>query len=88
MCARGYAIDVDGARRFPAFQFSDRSTLPGLAQVLHAISPDAYPVGVAKFFLLPTADLEAELFDTPVSPRDWLLAGLPVEPVVALATTP
>jgi len=83
-----YAIDTGGSRVFPRFQFSGAATLPGFGEVLGAFDPDTHPVAVARFFLTPTSDLESDLADGAVSPRDWLLAGLPAEPVVRLAAAP
>ena len=83
-----YAIDTGGARVFPRFQFAGAATLPGLGEVLGAFDPDTHPVAVARFFLTPTSDLESDLVDGAVSPREWLLAGLPVERVVELAAAP
>ena len=80
-----YAIETSGGRVFPRFQFAGDRTLPGLDRVLGALDPDAHPVAVARFFLTPTPDLESDLVDGAVSPRDWLLAGLPAEPVAELA---
>ena len=81
-----YALDTPGGRVFPRFQFHDAGVIPGLAAVLDALGPDAHPVGVARVLLRPTEDLESELIDAPVSPRDWLIAGLPVRAVVDLLT--
>ena len=80
-----YSIEASGGRVFPVFQFAGSRTLPGLDRVLGALDPDAHPVAVARFFLTPTPDLESDLVDGVVSPRDWLLAGLPVGPVAELA---
>ena len=79
-----YALDTSTGRVFPRFQFHAAGTLPGLGRVLAAFGPDAHPVGIARFFLAPTEDLESALLDGPVSPRDWLIAGLPVDAVVDL----
>jgi len=43
------------------------------------------PLDVAEWFLSPDPDLEIEERVEPVSPRQWLLSGRPVERVVALA---
>ena len=79
-----YALDTPAGRVFPRFQFHAAGVLPGLGRVLAALGPDAHPVGVARFFLTPTEDLESALLDGAVSPRDWLIAGLPVDAVVDL----
>ena len=82
------AIDTGGTRVFPRFQFAGATTLPGLGEVLGAFDPDTHPVALARFFLTPTSDLESDLADGAISPREWLLAGLPVEAVVELAAAP
>jgi len=56
--------------------------------VLRALGPDAHPVGIARFLLTPTEDLESDLVSGPVSPRSWLIAGLPVAAVVELTYRP
>ncbi len=53
--------------------------------MLRAIPIDTYPIAVARFFETATSDLESDLFDAPVSPRDWLLAGLSADAVAELA---
>ena len=81
-----YALDTPGGRVFPAFQFDDSgATLPELGRVLAAIDPSAHPITVERFFFTPTADLESTLATAALSPRDWLLAALPVDDVVVLA---
>ena len=80
-----YAINGAGGRVCPRWQFHDGSTLPGLERVLAAISKDAHPVAVQRFFLTVSPDLESPTLGTPLSPRDWLATGHPVENVVLLA---
>ena len=83
-----HSIETSGGRVFPRFQFARSRTLPGLERVLRAFDPDPHPVAVARFFLTATSDLESEPFDGAVSPREWLLAGFTIEPVVELAAAP
>ena len=78
------AENPDG-RTLPAFQFGPSGELPGLGKVLAAIDPSVHPGTVARFFLTPTIDLESPAANGPLSPRDWLLASLPVDDVVLLA---
>jgi hypothetical protein len=40
---------------------------------------------VAEWFLSLNPDLEVDAQENPLSPREWLLSGKPVEAVVALA---
>ena len=80
-----YAVDGPDGRVFPAFQFGPSGALPGLGKVLAAIDPSVHPITVERFFLAPTVDLESAVTDGPLSPRDWLLAALPVDEVVLLA---
>jgi hypothetical protein len=79
-----YGIDYDGERRLPRFQFERQQVLPGLRDVLAALPEALNPLDVAEWFLSPNPDLELGT-GTPVSPRDWLLRGEPVNAVVALA---
>ena len=80
-----HAIDGPSGRVFPRFQFGPVGPLPGLERVLTAIRPGAHPIVVERFFVHPTLDLESDVVDGPLCPRDWLLSGNPVEPVVELA---
>ena len=80
-----YTLTGPGGRVCPRFQFADNATLRGLEAVLAALSPQAHPVAVQRFFLGVSADLDSETLGRPLSPRDWLLTGHAVEPVVILA---
>ena len=80
-----YAFDGPSGRVLPRFQFAGDGALPGLAEVLRAINPEAHPLAVESFFLEPTPDLEPERAGEALSPRDWLLSGRSVQPVLALA---
>ncbi len=70
----------------PEFQFDGDRVVPGADQVFPEIEPSESPVTVARWFVLPWADLvvdeERELV---VSPRDWLLEGRDPGPVIAQA---
>lgn len=78
-------IEYEGSWRLPRFQFERRLVIPGLASVLRALPDDLFPLDVVDWFLLPETELQSDRDAAPVSPRTWLLAGRPVEPVVALA---
>lgn len=78
-------IEYEGSWRLPRFQFERRLVIPGLASVLRALPDDLFPLDVVDWFLLPDTELQSDRDAAPVSPRTWLLAGRPVEPVVALA---
>lgn len=80
-----YAIDGPSGRICPAFQFAEDGTLPGLEAVLRAISTDAHPVTVQRFFLTVSPDLVSDTLGRALSPRDWLLTGHSPEPVMLLA---
>ena len=80
-----YSMDVGAGRVCPQFQFSDQGTLPGLDELLTAISEQAHPVAVQRFFLTPNTDLESTEVPDAMSPREWLLSGHSVEPVCLLA---
>jgi len=60
-------------RRYPAWQFTDRGTVPNLKQVLPDAHPALDPVSLWRFFVTPDPDLSLE--GVSVSPRDWLVAG-------------
>ena len=81
-----YSLPCRGGKVCPRFQFAEiGGTLPGLEQVLAALSPDAHPVAVQRFFLTVSEDLESPEMARPLSPREWLLAGHSPEPVKLLA---
>jgi hypothetical protein len=80
-----FGVEYEGEWRLPRFQFERRKVLPGLAQVLAALPADANPLDVAEWFLGPNPDLELEAGPRALSPREWLLRGLPPERAAALA---
>ncbi len=78
-------VEYEGEWRLPKFQFERRKVLPGLATVLAALPGELNALEIAEWFLSPNPDLEVEGKDAPLSPRDWLLRGLPPEGVAELA---
>jgi len=40
---------------------------------------------IVDWFVLPDADLQLDSDAAPLSPREWLLSGRPIEAVVTLA---
>jgi hypothetical protein len=80
-----FGIDYDGEKRLPRFQFERAQVLPGLREVLAAVPEGLNPLDVAEWFLSPNPDLEIEAQEEPLSPRQWLLKGHPIEAVVKLA---
>jgi len=81
---------LDGNQwRLPRLQFERRSVLPGLTEVLASRPPELNPLDLAEWFLSPNPDLEIEDPKSPegpttLSPRAWLLRGLPVRDVARL----
>jgi hypothetical protein len=80
-----FGLEYEGEWRLPRFQFERRKVLPGLAQVLAALPADVNALDVAEWFLSPDPDLELEGEPRALSPREWLLRGLPPERAAALA---
>jgi hypothetical protein len=80
-----FGIEHEGSWRLPRFQFERRLVIPGLAQILKALPPDLFPLDVVDWFLLPDSDLQLDSDTAPLSPREWLLSGRPLDAVVALA---
>ncbi|MGH8729142.1 MAG: hypothetical protein ACREV9_13550 [Burkholderiales bacterium] len=78
-------FEHEGEWRLPRFQFEDSKTLPGLAEVVKALPADLNPLDVAEWFMTSSPDLEDEKSDSMLSPRDWLLSGHALEPVLHLA---
>ena len=80
-----FGIDYDGEKRLPRFQFERQHVIPGMREVLAAMPRELNPLDLAEWFLSPNPDLEIDAQATPLSPREWLLQGQAVDPVVALA---
>jgi hypothetical protein len=80
-----FGLEYEGEWRLPRFQFERRKVLPGLAQVLAAFPTDVNPLDVAEWFLSANPDLEVAGEPRGLSPRQWLLRGLPPERAAALA---
>jgi hypothetical protein len=80
-----FGIEYESSWRLPRFQFERRLVVPGLAQVLKALPPDLFPLDVVDWFVLPDPELQLDSDATPLSPREWLLSGRPVEAVLKLA---
>src|SRR6266404_6181305 len=81
-----FGIEHEGSWRLPRFQFERRLVIPGLAQILKALPTDLFPLDVVDWFVLPDSDLQLDSDTAPLSPREWLLSGRPVEAVVKLAS--
>jgi hypothetical protein len=81
-----FGIEHEGSWRLPRFQFERRLVIPGLAQILKALPSDLFPLDVVDWFVLPDPDLQLDSDAAPLSPREWLLSGRPVEAVVTLAS--
>jgi hypothetical protein len=80
-----FGVEYEGSWRVPRFQFERGLPIPGLAQILRALPPDLFSLDIADWFVLPDADLQLESDAAPLSPREWLLSGRPIETVVTLA---
>lgn len=72
-----------GGWRLPAWQFTDDDVLPGLETVLAAMPADQPDLVLANFMTTPQLDLDLD--ERPVSPREWLLAGGSAQRVAELA---
>jgi hypothetical protein len=71
--------------KLPVFQFTKRGELPGWSEVCPSLPPGASPVAVERWLGLPHPDLVTGKYETPMSPRGWLLEGRPPGAVAALA---
>jgi hypothetical protein len=80
-----FGVEHEGTWRLPHFQFERRLVIPGLARVLKALPEDLFPLDVVDWFVLPDADLQLKSDAVPLSPREWLLSGRPVDAVAAVA---
>jgi hypothetical protein len=83
-----YGVRLGSGWVVPEFQFADSKLVPGIAEVVARLDPEIHPVAVFRWFTTPNPDLvlEQEEESRRLSPRDWLLLGLPVQAVVELAT--
>lgn len=80
-----FGVKHGGTWRLPLLQFKRPLVLPGLARALKALPADLSPMDVVDWFVLPEADLQLEGDEAPLSPREWLMSGRPVDVVVAVA---
>ena len=80
-----FGIEYEGSWRLPRFQFERRLVIPGLAQVLQSLPRDLFPLDIVDWFVLPDPDLQLDSDAAPLSPREWLLSGRPIEAVITLA---
>ena len=80
-----YGLRPDGKWLLPAFQFDGDRMVPGIAEALKRLHPELHPLEVEAFFLEPNEELAELREGDPISPRDWLLAGLDPAAVAQLA---
>jgi len=80
-----FGVEYEGEWRLPRFQFERKHVLPGLAVVVASLPAEANALEIAEWFLTPNPDLEIENRATPLSPREWLLRGLPPKHIATLA---
>lgn len=80
-----YSYSGEGGRKFPECQFTaaGQSVIPSLDSVLTALPVDLHPQSVTGFFLTKEPDLI--LRGSPVSAKEWLEAGMPVDAIVQMA---
>jgi len=79
-----YGVQRDGDWIIPGFQFEDDRLILGVTAVMRHIPDDAHIIEVYTWFTSPSPDLEDEDGKL-LSPRDWLILGRAVAPVVAQA---
>jgi hypothetical protein len=80
-----YGVRTSEGWRLPAFQFESGRLLPGLERLLPRLDPELQAVEVWRWFTAANPDLTLGPDETPVSPAEWLRAGLDPEPVARLA---
>ena len=79
-----YGVKEQGNWQLPRFQFDDGHLVPHMGAVLARIRAGVHPVGVWRWFTTANPDLVVGNDETPVSPLDWLRAGLDPSPVADL----
>lgn len=80
-----YGIKQPSGWRLPRFQFAPQGIVPGIERVLPHLAPDLHPLEVVGWFTTPNPDLVVGEDERPVSPLDWLSAGLAPDAGAALA---
>jgi hypothetical protein len=79
-----YAVPRDGDWVISEFQFNHGCLIQGVETVVPHLPANAHPIEMYTWFTSPSPDLEGD-GDQPLSPREWLLEGRSVEPVVEQA---
>lgn len=82
-----YGVRLESGWVVPQFQFDGTGLIPGIAELASRLDPELHPVAVFRWFTTPNPDLTLEKGEESraLSPRDWLLLGLPIQEVAALA---
>ena len=82
-----YGIRLESGWVVPQFQFDGAKLIPGIAEVVARLDPELHPVSIFRWLTTPNPDLALEKGEESrtLSPRDWLLLGLPFQEVAALA---
>jgi hypothetical protein len=80
-----FGLEYEGTWRLPPFQFERRRIIRGLASVLKALPSELFPLDVVDWFLLSEPELQLDSDAAPLSPREWLLAGRPIDAVARIA---
>jgi len=78
-----YAVKSGRSWRLPAWQFTRRGEMTGIAAVIHALPNETDLVEVDGFLTSPNVDLVVD--DVAVTPLEWLGAGHNPEPVIRIA---
>jgi hypothetical protein len=82
-----YGIRIGTSWYIPEFQFEGDAPIRGVGEVVAHLDPELHPVAVFRWFTGPSPDLSTDdAGGRNLSPRDWLRLGLPVQPVVELAS--
>jgi hypothetical protein len=70
----------------PRFQFDNEGReIPGMRRVLQCMEEGLHPITINGFLNAPQPDLYSDLLQKPLTPKEWLKSGHPVEPVIDLA---
>jgi hypothetical protein len=80
-----FGLEYEGTWRLPPFQFERRRVIRGLTSVLKALPSELFPLDVVDWFLLSEPELQLDSDSGPLSPREWLVSGRPIDAVVRIA---
>ncbi len=84
-----FAFVSDDEMLFPIWQFTDdpdRPVLNQLSTLIEAFGDDMHPASILGFMTTPHSSTRID--GIPMTPREWLTSGRPVQPLVEMLRVP